>query len=675
VSITKNSIKSDSLNVVSAATSLVADKRFQNNADVKVAENIFIQPKLTIGAVDDPMEHEADATADKVMKMPESNFIQRKCAHCEKEEEQNVQRKPLVSFIQKKSSVSNTGAGDAISSRINCSKGNGNVMDDGTRSFMESRFNSDFSGVKIHTGNESVQMNRDLQAKAFTTGNDIYFNEGQYQPNTSEGKYLLAHELTHTIQQGFTPGLVQRRPVRTDKDVEKCMKQADHLLPSVGLVEEIHRETELESVLGTHRPLLELQIKGNKEARKFVCEAGVPAIVALYDTRNSEVSLDVRCARSALSRYPKHYTLSVMNQRREKTIPVGYTSFQNFSTMTNLKGKAVKLDPGRQVRILSEDKSKNMLLVRVISGQQHCEEGFISMKSVFQATKTALKDIKKLALVFYQNPERIGDTVEEIGSAEAKRNTQLRILASGTTKEKIVAVPKGSHMFLGTNDVHTDKEFFATVKFESGKELLGFIPKDDVEPDLAFRTAHRRFFVRDIGVDLARRKNSVFVDIPGQLCSEEHLPIEYFTGGDIVSGILTAARCTDKLVEEVHIVGHAGPHGMGATGNVNMINGIYVKEYDKRVNHMSSITTIDFAKATAGALAEDVRFWLHACSTADPYGKGPGFAEQLGEALIKQGGHSKAIVAGLEDKGPANKGIERIHPFILFPSKQKEFFK
>ena len=285
-----------------------------------------------------------------------------------------------------------------------------------------------------------------------------------------------------------------------------------------------------------------------------------------------------------------------------------------------------------------------------------------------------MNDIK-LALFFYQNPERIGDTVEEIGSAEAKKNTQVRILGYGTKKDKIVAVPKGSHMSLGWKDNHTEKEFYATVRFDSGKELFGYVPKDDVEPDFAFRTAHRRFFVRDIGVDLARKKNSVFVDIPGQLCSEEHLPIEYFTGGDIVSGILTAAHCTDKLVEEVHIVGHAGPHGMGATGNVSMTNGIYIQELEKQVNHMSSITTIDFAKATKGTLADNVRFWLHACSTADPYGTGPGFAEQLAGALIKEGGHSKAIVAGLEENGPANKGINRIHPFILFPSKQKEFFK
>lgn len=66
---------------------------------------------------------------------------------------------------------------------------------------MESRFGTDFSDVKIHTGSEAVQMSSELNAQAFAVGNDIYFNEGKYNPNSDSGKHLLAHELTHTVQQ------------------------------------------------------------------------------------------------------------------------------------------------------------------------------------------------------------------------------------------------------------------------------------------------------------------------------------------------------------------------------------------------------------------------------------------------------------------------------------------
>jgi hypothetical protein len=74
-------------------------------------------------------------------------------------------------------------------------------MDAKTRAEMETGFGADFSQVNIHTGSQAVQMNKELGAQAFTHGKDIYFNEGKYNPNSNAGKHLLAHELTHTIQQ------------------------------------------------------------------------------------------------------------------------------------------------------------------------------------------------------------------------------------------------------------------------------------------------------------------------------------------------------------------------------------------------------------------------------------------------------------------------------------------
>ena len=199
----------------------------QHTANENICTESFyhfpLQRKLSVGAVDDPLEDEADNMADKVMRMPEPNFIQRKCAHCEEEEkaqrkplesfiqkkcaaceqEERAQRKPLASFIQKKETSTNNNvlASNNVSNRIQSTKGSGNVMPETTKSFMESRFGTDFSSVKIHTGNYASQLSKELSAQAFTVGNDIYFNEGKYQPESSEGKHLLAHELTHTIQQ------------------------------------------------------------------------------------------------------------------------------------------------------------------------------------------------------------------------------------------------------------------------------------------------------------------------------------------------------------------------------------------------------------------------------------------------------------------------------------------
>jgi outer membrane protein OmpA-like peptidoglycan-associated protein len=197
-----------------------------------------IQRKLSVGAVNDPMEQEADAVADQVMRMPDTmvqrkcsyceeeeqvqrkplaTFIQRKCAHCEEEEKARL--KPLDSFIQKKGNEGGGTAGEAVSQQINASRGNGSTMDAPVKSFMESRFGTDFSGVKIHTGSDAVQLSRELNAQAFTVGSDIYFNEGKYSPGSDSGKHLLAHELTHTVQQGGN-GIIQKKPATvTGEDV------------------------------------------------------------------------------------------------------------------------------------------------------------------------------------------------------------------------------------------------------------------------------------------------------------------------------------------------------------------------------------------------------------------------------------------------------------------------
>lgn len=175
---------------------------------------IPIQCKLIVGAVDDPLEAEADTMADHVMRMPQTSFIQRKCKHCE--EEEKAQRKSISSFVQKKDTAStgnHSAIADATSDTIHSTRGGGTAMDASTKDFMESRFGTDFSAVRIHTGSYASQLSNDLQAQAFTVGNDIYFNADKYTPGSSSGKHLLAHELTHVVQQsGNIPQQIRRQP-------------------------------------------------------------------------------------------------------------------------------------------------------------------------------------------------------------------------------------------------------------------------------------------------------------------------------------------------------------------------------------------------------------------------------------------------------------------------------
>ncbi|HVU99488.1 MAG TPA: DUF4157 domain-containing protein [Puia sp.] len=166
-----------------------------------------VQPKLTVGQPNDGFEKEADAMADKV--------VQRKCAECEKEEK--VRKKPIFeSEADPKEEVrrkpDSSGAPPvtpAVESGIRSSKGGGAPLPAATRRQMESGFGADFSGVRIHNDGGAREMSKDLNAQAFTHGKDIYFNSGKYDPASTGGQKLLAHELTHVVQQGG--GVVKRK--------------------------------------------------------------------------------------------------------------------------------------------------------------------------------------------------------------------------------------------------------------------------------------------------------------------------------------------------------------------------------------------------------------------------------------------------------------------------------
>jgi hypothetical protein len=102
-------------------------------------------------------------------------------------------------------------AGNDIENRLAANQGSGSSLPDDLRGNMESRFGSDFGDVHIHTGSESAQLNRALSAQAFTHGTDIYMGEGKYSPGSDGGQRLLAHELTHVIQQRGSRKLARKQ--------------------------------------------------------------------------------------------------------------------------------------------------------------------------------------------------------------------------------------------------------------------------------------------------------------------------------------------------------------------------------------------------------------------------------------------------------------------------------
>jgi hypothetical protein len=190
-----------------------------------------VQTKLTVGAVGDKYEQEADRVAAQVMSMSvapdhspqvqrfgeEDNPVQRWSLAqsitpvVQRQVDEQVQMRSLVQRAFQ--GGGNEASGD-IESRLNASKGGGSALAPEVRTFMEPRFGADFSSVRVHTGGEAVQMNQELGAQAFTHGSDVYFGQGK-SPGNNE---LTAHELTHVVQQN---AVIQRQENFEHRELQK----------------------------------------------------------------------------------------------------------------------------------------------------------------------------------------------------------------------------------------------------------------------------------------------------------------------------------------------------------------------------------------------------------------------------------------------------------------------
>lgn len=104
-------------------------------------------------------------------------------------------------LIAQRSGDGPTELDDETAGRINGARGGGQALDESVQTQMGQAMGRDFGGVRVHTSSESDGLNQQLGAKAFTTGQDIFFREGAYDPHSGDGQELIAHELTHVVQQ------------------------------------------------------------------------------------------------------------------------------------------------------------------------------------------------------------------------------------------------------------------------------------------------------------------------------------------------------------------------------------------------------------------------------------------------------------------------------------------
>gem|GEM_PF-6139323 len=182
-----------------------------NHAMQQLLQSGKIQPKLTISQPGDELEQEADRIAETVggggMAITANDkpigggapapSVQRMCTECEEEELQRKERGPITETAPPEADINRLQHG-------------GEPLSEAARAYFEPRFGRDFSDVRIHTGAAASQAADSINALAYTRDRNIVFGDGQYQPHTTAGQRLLAHELAHVVQQsGGATGLAR----------------------------------------------------------------------------------------------------------------------------------------------------------------------------------------------------------------------------------------------------------------------------------------------------------------------------------------------------------------------------------------------------------------------------------------------------------------------------------
>ncbi|WP_292794745.1 DUF4157 domain-containing protein [Nostoc sp. NMS7] len=223
-----------------------------------------IMAKLMVRPVEDKYEQEADRVAAQgvqrinapvSVRSGEDETVQPE----EMETKDNEVRLMKSPILQRMSSDGGMAATLDLEASINQARGGGQPMANNIRQPMEQAFGVDFSGVKIHANSQSDRLNQSIQAKAFTTGQDVFFRQGAYEPGSGGGQKLLAHELTHVVQQGDDAGQQRQQQVTG---------QAHHNATS--LISPIQRYTQTSVELNTNSK--NEQTQNSKPIQRFTAK-------------------------------------------------------------------------------------------------------------------------------------------------------------------------------------------------------------------------------------------------------------------------------------------------------------------------------------------------------------------------------------------------------------------
>jgi hypothetical protein len=493
-----------------------------------------------------------------------------------------------------------------IEARTNLSSVNGKPLSCSLRRFFEPKFGYDFSTVRVHDDANSAQLSNELNAEAFTIGQDIFFRR---PINSGRDDKLIAHELTHVVQQSGFRNHIKVNNLRSQNPLGRH-ETGNPVSPILPLV--IQRQIE------EQRPT------GEPEEQRPI---GVPAI-------------------TSFDRFVPLY----MDPKKNET----YGGLQR----------------GTRIRIL--ERREKRFKVRVKSIQFYDMVGYIDQKDVIIPKERKLAERRAVRLVFFQNPERIGQTIEEIEVGIAVRDAKIfrkdqqgRFIPTRTTIKK-----RKTFRLFGSDH---PQDFYHIEAGDGNRSFVGYIRRMDVDTDIKLRRDHRNHFL-NCAKSLANKGSSIYVDPRSQKCIANSLPIEFFTGGDIRNAIVGAKNCTNSVVKDIDIVGHGASFGIGGIGDLRHYFGVYLKNINKEKLSPQALTTEEFAQGMKKYLSNGVKISIYACHTGEKLEYGgrlhTGFAEELSMELRKHPPSlSRAKVRGREGRGnPCNIPPRewRIYPYSPF---------
>ncbi len=248
--------------------------RLKASPRISLPRGEMLQTKLTIGKPNDRYEQEADRVAARVVQQinrptlvspVQGEVVQRK-----ENKEAGLRMKPMV---EQGKSIGEGETSTELSGEINRARGGGRPLDVGGQQSMGQAMGADFSGVRVHTDERADSLNQSLSARAFTTGRDIFFRQGTYQPGSKEGQRLIAHELTHVGHQNGNLQVIQRDETPLSSKVKGTKEKDKQSVES-----RFHtRKEEKEKLEGAEigaKKIVEASSEAFKQAYELLAKAG-----------------------------------------------------------------------------------------------------------------------------------------------------------------------------------------------------------------------------------------------------------------------------------------------------------------------------------------------------------------------------------------------------------------